>query len=465
MTEALKLIKNEFGSQAVILSAKTIKKSTGIFGAVRKAGVEITAASDRYHSTDFKTQAEYNNEQNENSGARNNIHLIPKSATFKEYHKKKRKLEDASKFNRTQMKKQLPPLITKLQLNLEEQGVSQEIIRKIVNKVTWELRFKDDVTAEDIGMAFNRVISDKITMAKPIDMLNEKPSIVAFVGPTGVGKTTTIAKLSAQLALEKKRSVALISMDCQRIGAALTLEKYAQIIRLPYKTVSSEQELLQTVKLHKDYQYIFVDTPGLAMGDKGQIEQLANQLTNIAPNEVHLLLSAVTKDQDMDRIYSAYTSCRVNRLIFTKIDETLWVGNIFNILYKKGVPLSYVTNGQHIPDHITSTRIETITELLLNVSKANEHSDIGHRKRNLVDSPQSKSLPSGDYYIANRNSDIFHHRKCKSVQRINTNNVIIFRNFRDAQKQSFKPCRMCCFEKIRNDRSLLKFKQKVAVSR
>jgi flagellar biosynthesis protein FlhF len=357
-------------------------------------------------------------------------------------------------------------IIAKLRLNLEEQGVADHLIRQIIKNITSEVKNLDSITKEDIKNVFSRIIEDKVSIAKAIDRHNGKPYLVAFVGPTGVGKTTTIAKLSAKYALENKNSIALISLDCQRVGATVTLEKYAGIIGLPYKTVSSEEELRQSIKLFQNSRYIFIDTPGLAISDTEKINQLSIQLNGIAPDEIHLLLSAVTKDQDMAQLCRTYTPCKVNRLIFTKIDETFGIGNLLNLIEKRKISLSYLTNGQCIPEDIINASTDVITDLLINSSNSYNRAERRlFSNKDMRDNSQLMSLPEGDYYIANKNSDIFHHRNCKSVERINLNNVIIFQNILDAQKQNFKPCRMCCLEKTRNNRLMQRFRHKIAVSR
>jgi flagellar biosynthesis protein FlhF len=461
MTEALKMIKKEFGSQAVILSAKALKKNAGIFGVVRKTGVEITAASDRYHSIDLVEKFP-SDQKSDNHFQFNEISSTPNRVA---------KLDNKFKEKATNPLPENPinpnfnsGLIKKFSLNLREQGVSDFLAHQIIEEISMAVEHQETVGISDIKEVFYQTIDKKTIIAKPLGIKENKPNIVVFVGPTGVGKTTTIAKLSAINALEKKYSVALISLDHERIGATTTLTKYAGIIGLPYKTVRTETELISTLTEFNKNHFIFVDTPGIAAVDKEKIDQLSKLLTHIYPDEVHLLLSAATKDKDMLRLCDIYAPCQINRLIFTKIDETSGFGNLLNLLETKKMPLAYITNGQQIPEHISRATCEIIPDLLFysdfarNITKK----EVNHHKR--IDPSKSIFLQAGDYYIANKNSDIFHHRTCKSVERINMNNVLVFQSTSDAREQNFKPCRMCCHDKNGSYQLMQKFNQKVAAS-
>lgn len=458
MTEALKMIKNEFGSQAVILSAKTLKKSNGIFGAVRKTGVEITAASDQYRSIDLKEQMPVEKERNEEKlKIEDKITILPERSKNENVEISSHELIDENRKNES-------PLIEKLSLNLHEQGLDNFLAQNIVDSIVDATRHQSFLSMEDVKAAFIQTVRDKITISPSVGPKENRAKTVAFVGPTGVGKTTTIAKLSVLNALQKKYSVALISMDCHRVGATITLEKYAGIIGLQYRMVGSEEELKNALNEFRNNQLIFIDTPGLAISDQDKIVQLGKQFASVSIDEVHLLLSAGTKDKDMHLLCKTYRPCGANRLIFTKIDETSSFGNLLNLLDKENIPLSYVTNGQKIPEHIVSALPDTVAELLFNFTYIQNLSDNQNTsEKGVIRSSQSNFLPPGDCYVANKNSDIFHHRDCKSVERINMSNIVVFQNMSDAKSQSFKPCRMCCVEKGGSDRLMQKFKFNVAV--
>jgi flagellar biosynthesis protein FlhF len=462
MTEALKMIKKEFGSEAVILSAKTLKKSGGLFGAVRKACVEITAASDHYRSIDLKAQLPIKG-YNDLSKSQHSSSTVNKVSNLND------KLDKDGSDCKPKFSNQLEnhfesPLIKKFYLSLKEQGLADLLIHRIIDEISFTNKHNQSVSFKEIKNDFYQAIDDRVMVAEQLGIKEGKPNIVAFVGPSGVGKTTTIAKLSAINMLEEKYSVALISLDHQRIGATSTLEKYAGIIGLPYKTVQSEKELKSIIAQFKKKQLIFVDTPGIAVMNKEGIAKLAKQLNSISPSEVHLLISATTKDKDMVCLCSAYAPCQVNRLIFTKIDETSEFGNLLNLLENKKIPLAYVTNGQQIPEDIIQGQSKTIADLLFFHTNVRNSSERKIKTKRSVETYQSVFSQSCEYYIANKNSDIFHHRMCKSVERINMNNVIIFKNISDALEKKFKPCRMCCHEKNRNDQLMQRFNQKVAIS-
>lgn len=465
MTEALKMIKNEFGAQAVILSAKTIKKSSGLFGAVKKSGVEITAASDRYQPDENKENVKLNNLVNKLNLERK-VESSSKTYINGEDENKEAKVQEIKFPQLAAVKEDIEsPFIEQLRFDLKEQGVEERLIDRYLFNIKERTRFLTSMNMDDVKEAFNRTVCDKLTVSNEIEVKKEKTSIIAFVGPTGVGKTTTIAKLSVLTSLEKKHSMALISMDNQRIGATVTLEKYAGIIGLPYKNTETEKELKQAVDSFSKKELILIDTPGVAMSDRIKIADLGRQLTAISPDEVHLLISAATKNRDMVRLCNAYSVCGINRLIFTKIDETSCYGNLLNLIEKENFPISYLTNGQLVPENIVKVSPEIISDLFFSssyVRNSIQNQYRGYKK--VINTSESSFLPDGEYFVANKNSDIFHHFKCKAVHRISEDNVVVFQNMTDAKNQNYKPCRMCCTDRIGNDRLMQKFKQKVAVS-
>jgi flagellar biosynthesis protein FlhF len=183
------------------------------------------------------------------------------------------------------------------------------------------------------------------------------PKVVFFIGPTGVGKTTTIAKLASSFTMEEKKKVALITTDTYRIAAAEQLHTYANILEVPFRVIYTADELAVAVKDFGEYDYIFVDTAGHSPQNEDQMEKLKEFLDaakKIAEYQAFLVLSATTKYKDLLKTAENYGGVTKYQLIFTKIDETSTLGNLINIKLHMDTPIAYVTYGQNVPDDIES---------------------------------------------------------------------------------------------------------------
>ena len=183
----------------------------------------------------------------------------------------------------------------------------------------------------------------------------KKPKVVFFVGPTGVGKTTTIAKLASKFSVEGGKKVALLTADTYRIAAAEQLRTYANILEVPFQVIYSTDEVEQALKDFKDYDFILSDTAGHSHHNEAQKEvmnEFIHSVDGIAEKEVFLVLSATTKYRDLLSIADTYSEMTEYKLIFTKLDETTTLGNLLNLRLHTGAALSYVTCGQNVPDDI-----------------------------------------------------------------------------------------------------------------
>ena len=189
--------------------------------------------------------------------------------------------------------------------------------------------------------------------------------VVAFIGTTGVGKTTTLAKVAAHFVLEQNLKGALITADTYRISAVEQLKKYAEILGLPVEVVYSAADLKKAIARHRSKDFILVDTAGRSQYNDFQMDEL-KQLHAAHPRmEKHLVVSATTKEQDAAEIMARFSACKPDRIIFTKTDETRSVGVVLNLLAGKELPLSFLSNGQSVPDDIIPATAQRLAELLL----------------------------------------------------------------------------------------------------
>ncbi|MDC7278216.1 flagellar biosynthesis protein FlhF [Butyrivibrio fibrisolvens] len=200
----------------------------------------------------------------------------------------------------------------------------------------------------------------------------KKPKVIFFIGPTGVGKTTTIAKIASKFKVEEGKKVGLITADTFRMAAANQLQTYANILGVPLNVIYSADELLDTVKRqnreNQDLDVILVDTIGFShknQDQKNDTKKLVNALGEFYDSEVYLVLSATTKHKDLVDIADTYMEFTKFNLIFTKLDETKCLGNIFNLKLHTGASLSYITTGQNVPDDIEIVNAQKLVKQLL----------------------------------------------------------------------------------------------------
>ncbi|MCR4721192.1 MAG: flagellar biosynthesis protein FlhF [Lachnospiraceae bacterium] len=248
---------------------------------------------------------------------------------------------------------------------LADNEVDEQYINQVIGEV--EPSLKKDSSVENILSAIYQKIVLKLGKSEVLDVKPGKADYVFFIGPTGVGKTTTIAKLASKLKLEKKLNVALLTADTYRIAAVEQLHTYANILNVPLRVVYTETELKDSLDDLKNFDIVLVDTAGRSHRDPKQTDDLRKLLEAVPEDkrQVYLVLSVATKYNDLIKITQTYSDISDYRLIFTKLDETSCLGNIFNIKMLTGVPLSYATFGQQVPNDISRLDAQTIARHLL----------------------------------------------------------------------------------------------------
>lgn len=195
----------------------------------------------------------------------------------------------------------------------------------------------------------------KFGKPEEITAASQGPRIVTFIGPTGVGKTTTIAKIASRYVVEEKKSVALLTTDTYRIAAAEQLRTYANILMVPFRVIYTQEELAAALQDFCGYDYILVDTTGHSPQNLEQLDnmkQLLDYMKQAAECNFYLVLSATTKYKDLLKIADSYSQVADYQLIFTKLDETEALGNLLNLRMYTGAGIAYVTCGQNVPDDI-----------------------------------------------------------------------------------------------------------------
>lgn len=447
MTAALRRIKAELGPEAVILSARSIRKGSGILGSFKPASVEVTAAIDTYALKSSEPPIESRKTIDTDYRARDAItHPVghrrrpaPSAKSLKRGVRAAGVYADAVRNDLTDEKKIL--------FTLYQQLVSQDVDPDIANDVCESVKLIPDVGRRLAQGELNSLLAGLLghmgVSAEPIQLDHNRPKIVAFVGPTGVGKTTTIAKLAAHFALDQRKALALITFDDLRIAAIDQIKAYASIIGVDLVVATSSSDLRRYLKRFKQKDLILIDTPGLNPKNEDRIKELEDYFTKLNTIEIQLVLSATTKEKDLLDTAGQFAALGTQRLTFTKLDETNTIGNLLNVLIRTTLPFSYIADGQQIPDAMDDASVDKLVALLL---RHDSRADVRERtaQSKMVD-PMAEVLETarGMRFVANRNSDVYHVPDCKWTKKIKTEHIIAFESAEAAARHNYLPCRNC----------------------
>jgi flagellar biosynthesis protein FlhF len=256
-----------------------------------------------------------------------------------------------------------------LYLRLLDNQASTEVADELTSAV------RDELTAGELGDAgvvretMLRHLSKRIPVAvdtqPPTRTVAGRPSVVALVGPTGVGKTTTVAKLAANYKLRYGRKVGLVTADTYRIAAVEQLRTYAEIVGLPLKIALSPQDMTAAIESLSDCDVVIVDTAGRSQHDTSRIDELGEMLEAAQPDTTHLVLSLAAAESVIHAAAERFAGLKPDRLILSKLDEVVDFGVIANIAARTGLRFSYLTTGQEVPDHIEPASADRLARLVL----------------------------------------------------------------------------------------------------
>ena len=386
-TEAVMKAKDDLGSNAVVLNVRTMKQR-GLAKIFKKEFVEITAALEEKDfaqnvNNNKPTFSRVSSEAIKKQQSQINLLADDRADTNapKQSEIIEKKLDSLHDMLRNQMVKEedVKPVVRpennanfkslKLIYNkLLENEVSEKYANAIINDI--ENSMKKESNLDSILASVYQKIILKFGEPEAIED-DDRRKIVFFIGPTGVGKTTTIAKLASDFKLTRSKNVAMITADTYRIAAVEQLNTYASILDVPVNVIYSPSEIVESIEELSDYQMIFVDTAGRSHKNTEQRDEIIEMISNVRNSDIDadivifLVMSVTTKYRDMVNICDAYKSLNSYRLLFTKLDETDSVGNILNIKLYTGAPISYITCGQNVPDDIESVDVQKLAKSLL----------------------------------------------------------------------------------------------------
>ena len=390
-TAAILAAKEDLGPEAVVLNVKTMKQR-GFARFFKHDYVEITAAleekefeqkvssrrpavnaaatkeikpaADKMSGIDYRVDDSRYTETGKNTIEQklDSLDKTPGNAEEKDVEQKETSDNTAKPQNNN-----FKPL--KLIYNkLMENEMDEKYANAIINDINASLKKESNIDSI-LAAVYQKII---LKLGEPDGIeTDERKKIIFFIGPTGVGKTTTIAKLASDFKLNKGKSVAMVTADTYRIAAVEQLNTYAGILDVPVSVAYSPSEICGCLNEFSGYDVIFVDTAGRSHKNEEQKDELIELINNVknggydADIETFLVLSVTTKYKDLINIADTYKEIDDYRLLFTKLDETVTLGNIINLKCYTGAPLSYTTSGQNVPDDIETIDVQKLAKNLL----------------------------------------------------------------------------------------------------
>jgi len=265
----------------------------------------------------------------------------------------------------------VPPQLVSWFQRLKDTGMDESVAAKLIQITEKKLSPEECAVRKKVDRFLQAAIRQSITVARI--SRGKGPHVAALVGPTGVGKTTTLAKLAAHAALQQKAKVALITLDTYRIAAVEQLKTYARIMDIPVQVALNLGELRSAIQFHQDKDLILIDTAGHSPRDQEAMTTLEAFLDGQDDIEVHLVLSATTKAGDLADIVAKFAPLEPAYLVFTKLDETSSYGQLFNQIIRTKKPVSYVTTGQNVPEDFDFASAEMLAALFVGHSLADAH--------------------------------------------------------------------------------------------
>ena len=355
--EAMMKVKSELGIDAVILHSRKIKKP-GVLGVFQKPLVEVVAAIEEKEERQNNKAVSKNKkaapsmEDDRIDGLQNQLETMQGLLlNFMNKNEKSEENKDSNAYD-------------KYFKILVESDIDQQIASKILNIAKKQINFTFE-NEDAIKKTIKIIMKEYIGPPNPIFQNENHQKAIIFVGPTGVGKTTTLAKLAAKLSIGSTKSVGLITSDTYRIAAVEQLRTYSEILGLPLKVIYEPGEINDALQSLKDKDVILIDTAGRNHKLEEQLEETKILISNVPNPEILIVISATTSYKDIRSIIQSYGFIKDFKLIFTKLDESTTVGNILNTKVFTGKDLAYFTTGQIVPDDIEIASPEKIVNIIV----------------------------------------------------------------------------------------------------
>lgn len=395
MTDTMSKIRKDLGPEAVILQTRQIKEG-GFLGFFARTKVEITAAIEEkgqkaaetvstaeasviqeepvklINSDAIKKAYEaYREKENENTKEININQEFSQStqSELKEMHRILKEIKGHLDSTEYQLQTESKPY-TDWKDILTERGMSSDLCSDLLNQIKKTLSEEQWKNSDTVFEALKENVSALCTNTAVIRPRKNKTLVVAMVGPTGVGKTTTIGKLAAGFSIIERRKVALVTADTFRVAAVEQLRTFGEIIGVPVEVVMTPEGLKDAIDHHRDKELIFIDTAGRSPQHDLHMSELDAFLMKAQPDMTMLVTSVTTDLTDQIKIFDKFKTVSTH-LILTKLDESYSLGSILDLLTRTDLPITYLTNGQNVPDDIDAATSEKLTRYILGEGNPN----------------------------------------------------------------------------------------------
>lgn len=376
MAEAMKHIRAELGSDAVILNSREVH-SGGFFGLFKKRNIEVIAATDKQVNSQKKPITKPSaanaiglsiNKQADKIISNDEIKNVqrPSEDILKEIAELKLKLNSVS-FTQSRQGPLYPEHLQLMQQLLIDQEIDESIINKLLTALL-EKWYVDGGNAS-INEVYSWLEKEMVNQLSNITFggISFNKKYINVVGPTGVGKTTTLAKIAADCVINHKKKVAFITTDTYRIAAIDQLKTYAKILNVPMEVCYTIDDFKKAADTFSDYDVVLIDTAGRNFRNKQYVEDLKQVIDFQQEMESFLVLALTSKQRDMEDIYEQFSIINIDKFIFTKVDETSGYGAMYNLITKYNKGVAYMTNGQNVPDDMITVKPSNIAKSIIGV--------------------------------------------------------------------------------------------------
>lgn len=358
MQQALALVHRELGADAVILHTRELRRGVLSRWSRRRARVEVTAGLGMAVRSARPPRAE--------APEHAPRHQRAAEEHFQQHmHRLTGMMEEVVRRSRYQDVAQLPDHFLSLYADLVDADVPEETARQLTFALHDEWRGAGPVSMPQLRARLTEMVTSEFAVRGPIQPTPGVRKVVALVGPTGVGKTTTIAKLAANFRLRDRQRVGLITVDTYRVAAVEHLRAYAEIIDLPMKVVAGSADMRWALDELDDMDLVLIDTAGRSPREELKIRELKALLEVSGADEVHLVLGAASSLRSLKATAEKFAELGVTAMLLTKLDEAASLGSLLALSRDVRLPLSYLTTGQNVPDDIEPADSARLARLIL----------------------------------------------------------------------------------------------------
>ena len=417
--EALKFIKRDLGPDALIVSTRQVKEGKGAFGMFGKTMLEVTAAAGEKKINSAGTKAATTKALEAYSGGNNTTESALADTFLKPQHNSALSVTNETRNMMLPIQKELqgirlnlgdlstqsnafdnhlvgeikhelgemrhmlhilasrtgslnepdlPENLLLLYQQMKFSGLEEKFSRRLVMEAQRNMTEDDLENFAYVKIFLARMLMKIIKISRGLEGLKTSQRIVALLGPTGVGKTTTVAKIASEQMRKYKRKVALISVETNLRSSPEQIRAFAKMIKVPFSVVKDKAELNRLISKYEDYDSIIIDTDGFSQRNDAQLFEMREIFDERGRIHNSLVLSATSKDSDMNEVTRKFGCMPIDSIIFTKLDESAAYGSLFNHAIRFKKPLSYLTLGQKVPDDLEVASRERLVDLLLNIS-------------------------------------------------------------------------------------------------